>query len=220
MADYPDWTAAIELLGSEIQVPIDVQGAYIQMPIDIQGQYITLDINIAASAITLNVAIASSAVTLNVNISSTTAALSVNLTASAITLNISITAQTVAIRSQGEFSAQAGADLTYQCSGSNKTYGQGATVTHTVTAGKTLYITSASMGIWAYAAAGADLPQHGMLEIKGDATIILDDGGDGGFGVAFPTPLKFAAGVVFSLGVYCMANHACNISATANGYEI
>ncbi len=164
MADYPDWTSAIELLGSEIQVPIDVQGAYIQMPIDIQGQYITLDINIAASAITLNVAIASSAVTLNVNISSTTAALSVNLTASAITLNISITAQTVAIRSQGEFSAQAGADLTYQCSGSNKTYGQGATVTHTVPAGKTLYITSASMGIWAYLAAGADLPQEQEAE--------------------------------------------------------
>ncbi len=220
MADYPDWTAAIELLGSEIQVPIDVQGAYIQMPIDIQGQYITLDINIAASAITLNVAIASSAVTLNVNISSTTAALSVNLTASAITLNISITAQTVAIRSQGEFSAQAGQGVNIVVSGANITFGNAATTTRNVTAGKTFYITHVSFAIWANVVANADLNQMGDVAIVVGTTVYLMRGGNGGGDLVLPKPLIFAAGTAVILGVDVRANHACNVFGLASGYEL
>ena len=115
MPDYADWTDSIELLGTEIQVPIDIQGAYIQLPVDIQGQYVALQIdivaqsvgnigidikaqtlsqlnvNIAASDITLNVAIQSSAATLNVNITGQTlSALNVNITGSVATLNINI----------------------------------------------------------------------------------------------------------------------------------
>ncbi len=220
MADYPDWTAAIELLGSEIQVPIDVQGAYIQMPIDIQGQYITLDINIAASAITLNVAIASSAVTLNVNISSTTAALSVNLTASAITLNISVTAQTIAVRNQGEYSAVAGQGVEKTVSFTNVTFGNAGTATYTVTAGKTLYITDVSFAIWANAAASGDLNQMGDVAILVGSTVYFIMGGNGGGMVVLPRPLIFAAGTVVILGVDVRANHACNGFAQFHGYEL
>ncbi|GAH53065.1 unnamed protein product, partial [marine sediment metagenome] len=34
MGDYPDYTELINLIGSDIMMPIDIQGAYIMMPID------------------------------------------------------------------------------------------------------------------------------------------------------------------------------------------
>jgi len=57
MGDYPDWSRLVQLIGSDIKVPIDVQ-----------AQYVTLDINIAASAVTLDINLAASAVTLDIDI--------------------------------------------------------------------------------------------------------------------------------------------------------
>ena len=49
--DYPDYTSLMQIIGSDIMVPIDIQGAYIMMPVDLQAQYITLEIDIVAQSV-------------------------------------------------------------------------------------------------------------------------------------------------------------------------
>ncbi|GAJ22209.1 unnamed protein product, partial [marine sediment metagenome] len=49
--DYPDWSRLIQVIGSNVQIPIDVQSSYIMMPIDIQGQYVDLNVAITAKNI-------------------------------------------------------------------------------------------------------------------------------------------------------------------------
>ncbi|GAJ05813.1 unnamed protein product, partial [marine sediment metagenome] len=51
MADYPDYTTLMQIIGSDIMIPIDIQAAYIMMPVDIQAQYLTLDIDIVAATV-------------------------------------------------------------------------------------------------------------------------------------------------------------------------
>ena len=50
MGDYPDYTSLMQIIGSDIMVPIDIQGAYIMMPVDLQAQYITLEIDVVAQS--------------------------------------------------------------------------------------------------------------------------------------------------------------------------
>lgn len=71
MADYPDWTDLVHIIGTDIMVAIDLQGAYIMMPVDIQAQYLTLDINIKAAAVTLDINITAQDVDINIATSST-----------------------------------------------------------------------------------------------------------------------------------------------------
>lgn len=111
MSDYPDFTESIQIVGTDITLPILITACTVTFNIDIVAQTVgnigidikaqtlaQLNINLAASAITLNVAIQSSAVTLNVDITAQTLAqLNVNLAASAITLNINISSQTANI---------------------------------------------------------------------------------------------------------------------------
>jgi len=105
----------IEVVASEIMLPIDIQGAYIMMPVDIQAQYITLDIDIVAQTVgnisvdiaaqtlgniaidiaaqtvgSIAVNLAASDITLNVNISSQTANLNVDIKASSVTLTVTV----------------------------------------------------------------------------------------------------------------------------------
>lgn len=54
-SDYPDYTDIMQIIGSDIMVPLDLQAAYIQMPVDIQAQYASLDINIKTQTVTINI---------------------------------------------------------------------------------------------------------------------------------------------------------------------
>ena len=202
MPDYADWTESIELLGTEIQVPIDIQGAFIQMPIDIQGQYVTLDINIESVA---------ADVTMNVNI-----------TASAVTINMDIKAQSVAIKSQGEWSPQAGQQKYFRVSGSSVAVGGSAAADYTVTAGKTLFITHFGGSMYGTAAADRDKDQVCYMNIMNNTTAIIlaELGGHGGGGMVLPTPVKIPAGEVFRYQIWNFSNHVCEVYLTAGGYEI
>jgi len=212
MADYADWTESIELLGSEvmvpfdvqsayIQVPMDLQGALIQMPIDIQGQYITLDINIESVA---------ADVTLNVNI-----------TASAVTINMDIKAQSVAVKSQGEWSPQAGQQKYFTATQLNVGFNTEAYAQYAVPTGKTLYITHLSFSANAAAVANADNHQHAKVYISIVGVGFLAYlGGNGGGGISFPTPLKVSAGETFNLSIIAFANHNLDCFACAAGYEL
>lgn len=122
MSDYPDYTTLLQLIGTDIMVPIDIQGAYIMMPIDIQAQYVTLEMDIVAQTVgnisidiaaqtigNINIDIAASAITLDVNLKSQTANinidiaaqtagnLAVNITASAVTLNMNLEASAITL---------------------------------------------------------------------------------------------------------------------------
>jgi hypothetical protein len=121
MPDYADWTESVELLGTEItipieieavtvnvpmviagtdiQVPVDIQGSYIQMPVDIQGQYITLEIDIVAQSVG-NIGIDIKAQTIgniSVNIAASAVTLNVAIQSSAVTLNVNIAASAVTL---------------------------------------------------------------------------------------------------------------------------
>jgi len=213
MADYADWTESIELLGSEIMVPFDVQGAYIQvpmdlqgaliqMPVDIQGQYITLDINIESVA---------ADVTLNVNI-----------TASAVTINMDIKAQSVAIKSQGEWSPQAGQQKYVTFAFTSLASGTESYSAYTVPAGKTLYVTHMGYTVFASAATDRDYIQTSWARIQNAtaATDLAYIGGNGGNGLSFPTPLKVNAGS--SIRIYVGNGATRNVHGWGSwgGYEI
>ena len=55
MADYPDWSRLVQLIGSDIKVPIDVQGQFITLDINILSTTADIDVNINASTIELDI---------------------------------------------------------------------------------------------------------------------------------------------------------------------
>ena len=55
MADYPDWSRLVQLIGSDIKVPIDVQGQFITLDINILSTTADIDVNINAAAIELDI---------------------------------------------------------------------------------------------------------------------------------------------------------------------
>ena len=235
MSDYADWTESMELLGSEIMVPMDLQGSYIMMPIDIQAQYINLAVDIVAQTVgniaidisaqtigNLNVNIAASAVTLNVNISSQTGNINVNIAAQAGNVTINVAAQTVAIKSQGEWSPQQNEQKYFTGGGTNKGYGAYFEDQYTVSSGKALYITFVTFSIQASAVANADLNQHGEVRLwrTGQSAYLMYLGGEGGGGQNLETPIKIPGGQTLHIELWSWANHNCDLYYTLGGYEI
>jgi len=211
MKDYADWTDSIELLGSEIQVPIDIQGGYIMVPIDLQGSYIQMPVDIQGQYITLDVNITASDVTLNVNISSQTA----NVT-------IDIKAQTVAIKSQGEWSSQQMQNVVAEAGGSVISGGEFYT-SRTVTTGKTLYITHIGEALAAdNLATDGDKNQmcRGYLWEHTAGVILFEAGGNGGFNAQFLSPIPVPSGHVVRLILNNKSGHTCQGYACINGYEV
>lgn len=120
MTDYPDYTSLMQIVGSDIDVPISIDAATvtldvdvvaqtvgdiainvadsdIMIPIDVQGAYIMLPVDIQAQYVTLDVDIVAQTVgNISIDIAAQTIGnIDVNLAASAVTLNIDITAQTI-----------------------------------------------------------------------------------------------------------------------------
>jgi hypothetical protein len=224
MPDYADWTESIELLGTEIQVPIDIQGAFIQVPIDIQGQYVDLTVDIVAQTVG-NIAIDIAAQTIgniSVNIAASAVTLNINIAAQAANVTIEINAQTVAVKLQPDWSSQQGQHKFFRVSGSNIATGVSAAANYTVTAGKTLFITHFGGSMYGTAAADRDKDQICYMNIMNNttATILAELGGHGGGGMVLPTPVKIPAGEVFRYQTWNFSNHNCEVYLTAGGYEI
>ena len=228
--DYPDYTSLMQIIGSDIMVPIDVQGAYIMMPVDIQAQYLTLEIdivaqsltalniditaqtigniavNIAASAITLNVAIASSAVTFNVDITTQT------LT----TLKIDIKTQSLGLYLQPEWAALQGMDV--NVTGGTAGYSPGVeyvTVSYAVPAGKTLFISH-----WGAATITQACNIMGRLYNATTATYLATSGGAQGFAVVLNKPIKLTTGQTLYLYVAHLGTGTSTLLAHFGGYLV
>jgi len=230
LADYADWTESIELLGSEIMVPIDLQGAYAMMPVDIQAQYITLQTDIVAQSVG-NIGIDIKAQTLsqlNVNITGSAATLNVNISSQSVTVNMNISTQSVAVKSQGEWAPQAGQQkyLSSGLTGADIEANTAATIfNYAVTSGKTFYITYASFMAWDMATGTpAGLPVGMSIADYDPSTGIIVRlvflGGNGGGGISFPTPVKVAGGHQ----IYVQGFNPCEMTlrflASFGGYEL
>jgi len=160
-SDYPDYTELMQIIGSDIMVPMDIQAAYIMMPVDIQAQYITLDIDIVAQTIG-NIAIdiaAQSVGNIAINLAASAITLDINIKTSAITLNVDITAQTISelkididaqhvgIFLQPDWQAEAGTDKNLEGHATIAAGGAEVVLDYTVTANKTFYICQFGFGI-------------------------------------------------------------------------
>jgi hypothetical protein len=223
--DFEDSVAEINVFGSDIQIPIDVQGSYIQMPIDIQGQYITLEIDIVAQTIgNIKMDIAAQTIgNLAINIAAVSVGnLNVNISAQSVTVNMDVKAQSVAVKSQAEWSPQAGQQKYVTGSGLNRASGSGVAADYSVPSGKTLYITHMGYSVNGYAAADRDKQQHARCHLSNYSTGVglAYIGGDGGNGISFPTPIKIPENQVVRMLVVNMANHNCDIYLCWGGYEI
>jgi hypothetical protein len=154
---YPDWTGLVDIIGSDVMVPIDIQAGYVMMPVDLQAQYITLKIDIVAQSIG-NIAIDIAAQTLgniNVNINAQTANINVDIKASSVTLtvsvsgtaNIQITSQTAGVYLQPEWSAFQGTDKEFYATGDTLAFGNYVTVYHNVPGGKKFFLCGFAWGM-------------------------------------------------------------------------
>ena len=212
MPDYPDYTRAQQIIGSDVMIPIDIQGAYIMMPVDIQAQYITLAIDITAQTIG----------NLDINIADATIGeISVNITAQDLAnLNITINAQNIGVQLQPDWQAYQGNDKNFYGTGGDVATGYSIVVLYTVTAGKTLYLVSAGASLWAHAAANRNNNQICCLFVQVNGVTVFAIGGNGGASVTYPKPIKVTAGV--QVGIYAgnYSNQNGDLQVCGFGYEV
>lgn len=214
MGDYPDYTDIMQIIGSDIMVPIDLQAAYIMMPIDIQAQYVTLDIDIVAQTVG-NISVDLAAASMG--------AIDIDITAQAIgDITISIEAQTIGVQLQPDWQTLQGKQKYFRSTGVNKAYGAGVYTNYEVGAGKTLYITHFGGMSYAYTEADGDKNQIVYIGLAEENSGILraEQGGNGGAGMTFKTPIKFVAGEILRYIILNYANHNSTLFMTVGGYEI
>lgn len=194
MGDYPDYTDVMQIIGSDIMVPIDLQAAYIMMPIDIQAQYVTLDIDIVAQTVG--------------NITVDIAAQNVG------NITIDIEAQSVGVYLMPDWAVKVGDDLSV--------YGH-ETIAHDTwtdiidyenTSGKTFYITQWSVNVW------ADALLLCYLEEEYDETtnVFCVGGGKIGFAQSFTRPIPIPNGRHAVVQALQAVGTSATVDAAIQGY--
>ncbi len=147
-------------------------------------------------------------------------ALNINIAAQTANININVSAQTVGVYLQPEYAAKTGVDKNFLGIATNQAYGGGGNVNYTVTAGKTLYISSLGFRIGANNAADADKNQIGYALLNIGGSTVCSFGGNGGGGQTLSKPYVATSGQAVILNVTNLANHTCDIVVYANGYEV
>lgn len=190
----------IEVVASEIMLPIDIQGAYIMMPVDIQAQYLTLEIDIVAQ---------------------TVGDISIDIAAQTIgNVTIDIEAQSVGIYPKSDWEVKEGNQK--QIWGSAGPYARGSykDITYAVPEDKVLYIYAAACSCWASGAHNADSPQITYASVWRNGTELIQFGGNGGMVHVFPAPLKYIYGETAKLRIRNEANHTCLLGGSLLGFEV
>ena len=127
----------------------------------------------------------------------------------------------VGVLSESEWAATEGREVNFGGIGiPNRAFGESTSVTYTVPAGRTLYITQFSISNEAVAAADGDNNQIciGVLEGGWAFTVVI--GGNGGANISFPKPIRAVAGTVVIASCTNRANHTTKAGVTFSGYEI
>ncbi len=225
MADYPDWTGLVDIIGSDVMVPIDVQAGYVMMPVDLQAQYITLEIDIVAQSIG-NIAIDIAAQTIgniNVNINAQTANINVSIAASAVTLtvtvsgtaDINIQTQAVGIYLQPDWNALQGTDKNLTGGGTVASGAETDVLAYVVTAGKSFYICDLTFTGYHFGVQGV-----ATLRYSTPAVYLCYLGGVVGNSIVFSKPKKVAAGKTISVSIKNLDADAADFAVSIGGYEI
>lgn len=210
--DYPDYTTAMQVIGSNIMIPMDIQGAYIMMPVDIQAQVSNILVDIKAQTIdSIKVEL----------IAETIAAICVGITAETIgELTIDITAQHVGIYSQPEWAALQVEDYDGYSQADVAPGEEKPVETYTVPTdpAKTLFICQWGM-FNSEKAAGIGGRLCRYLDPGYDPKSAA--GGYTGFSVVEHKPIRFTAGqVVHVLATNLHSTDTCVIYGGFNGYLV
>ena len=198
--DYPDYTSLMQVIGSDIMVPIDLQAsyimmpidmqaAYIQMPVDIQSQYITLDINIETSEATLDVDIVAQTVgNIAIDIAAQSAGnLTVDISAQTVgDITINFNAQSIGMYVIRDWEAKVDNDKSVTGYTLIEGYQDGTLVDYTVPTGKAFYVDDLSVS-------GA-LKGHAWLTIGGTELFHMTFLAYGPIIIIYTTPKKATAG--------------------------
>ena len=212
--DYPDWTDLLQLVGSDIMVPIDIQASYVMLPVDIQAQYATLEIDIVAQTVG-NIAIDLAAQSIG--------NLAVDINAQTIgNLVIDIEAQSIGLYLQTEWAVLQGLDKGDFYSGSQKASGTVVEGTYYVPAGKTLYITAIQTYCGPFNLTVDGEKSHHFWACVYDGANIFDMtfGGEGGSSLNLSKPLRVNGGDYVKFIIKNMTNHDCGLGISWEGYEI
>lgn len=211
MGDYPDYTTLMQIIGSDIMVPIDVQGAYIMMPVDIQAQYVTLAIDIVAQTVG-NIAIDLVAQSIG-NIA-------IDINAQTIgNINIDIDTQSIGVHTEAEWEIVAGNSKyltgeTSELAAYLDTGDYGVIISYSVPSGKTLYIYGFGFAIRPYTAAnGSKTYRYGQCRLMAGTTDLVIGGNGGANAYSFACPVKVATGVTVSLRI----RNLCDFTMQARG---
>lgn len=208
MGDYPDYTDIMQIIGSDIMIPIDLQAAYIMMPVDIQAQYLTLEIDIKAQSIgNLDVNIAAADIgNIGIDIKANTLG---NLT-------IDIEAQSIGVLLYPDWQAvqDADKDEVGYATCNDATYTR--VLDYTVTAYKTFYICQ-----WGFNVDG-NTGVLARLEYQHNTTYksLAFSGGQVGNSHNFPKPIKVVAGDHIRIGLVQYSGGSITGYGCVSGYEI
>jgi len=165
--------------------------------------------------------IAATEVTIPISIVAAEVALPIKIIAQEVAVDINIEAQTVGVYLQPEWAVKEGQDKNFAYYSTDKASGEHASGSYQVPSGKTLFITSIQVNIFAYNVADRDLAQHFFAEAYTDSgNFKVQFGGDGGAVLDFSRSLRVDAGDYVNFRAYNYSNHNCNIGISAQGYEI
>lgn len=214
MADYPDYTDLMHIIGTDIMVAIDVQGAYIMMPVDIQAQWVDLDVAITAENIA-NIMLALTAETME-NIK-------IDITAQTVgNIEFDIKAQSVGIYNQPEWAALKGTDIEKVGHVESVVAGDDAIVmTETVDTDYTWYITD----IWCIINTIDDFTvdkgfAFGLSVTSINVGVLIASGGSGGGHIHLNKPLKRTSGQTFYLCARNLTNAEVNFYGGILGFRV
>lgn len=136
------------------------------------------------------------------------------------TADVVITSQVAGIYLQPEWAAKEGFGKMIWAEGLDKAWAVNLIAGYTVPANKELYITNAAGASVAHNAADGDKPQqcYGGISIAGTPVGVC--GGNGGFSIAFTTPVRAVAAEFIQGWIWNHANHNVDLYVTLTAYEV
>ena len=126
------------------------------------------------------------------------------------------------VYSTADWAALVGKEKGFAASGLGLAYGDSTSVGYVVPPGKTLYLTHLSFTMHAAAEADAELNQicEGRIRNAATGAAYWAQGGNGGGGITFPTPIPLVAGTSIDVMSVNWTNHVCNGRVSCSGYEV
>jgi len=209
MADYPDWTDLVQIVGTDIMVAVDLQAAYIMMPVDIQAQYVDLTVDIVAQTvgnITVDIA------------AQTVGNIGIDLKAQSVgNITIDVETQSVGIYLKADWEVLQGTDKNEYGYATVGAEAEAIVLDYTVPAGKTFYICQWGFGVLWNGGVIAKLSHVHNATV----TYLSVAGGYSGGTQSFTKPIAVLAGYHIKVYIINMDSGGAHTGyGSIGGYEI